>query len=488
MIKGKLNNNTRKILKDYYINYYLLKIEYNLLNPEDYRKDIEELVDNAIKYSLEHDRDNFFKYIANRYYIYNCKHKFYNLSPEQLYEYALKDDYFKSIFIKYYENVVVTNTKLNSINMTEDKETRLRVLTRNEILNCMNKGHSYLTLRHIMANKNNVFWNTLDIKSKKNTLRNKVIDGKTGDIAKINFFKRKYVKEYLEKAKNFDTKLTTSELKKYFKVCIPELVDCYFNEHLKSTIRTYVVARVQTIIRLLSDEYALIKYVRKVPSDYYKALDYYTNHFSYLVDNKDEEVKKEYERLVKYYIDNSNFSVPMVKYLKNHINKFINERNKPTYDINKVLEGNLEEKEKMIKELHHIVDYYVSLYPYFDTLENVKSTIEEKYLNAIEVYLKSSKDRPITSYIHTRLKQYCDLYYNKTIKKKSLANLIFILRDYALSIDDYKKHHRLSLTDKANLDEYMSNVLEDYINKGKYVDNKKYFDDQINYYHKNLKR
>ncbi len=492
MIKGKLNNNTKDILKEYYVNYYLLKIQCNFLKPEDHRDGIEKLVDDSITYCMNNNKDRFFKYVANKFNIYRYNNKLINMSPEDIYNYSLQDNYFKNIFKEYYVNVIITNTKLNAKSVNNEQISKLREMIINEVDKAVDSKKSYLTFRHTIANKVNSFLSVLDIKGKKSKVRNDMIEARNGNIKKINYFKRIYVKEYVSRVEEFDTKLTNEELKKYFKACIPAYIDSYFkdadNKPL-STLRTYLEARVQRITGILTDENTYINYVRRVPEDYDRVYAYYLDKLHYLVDGyAGELIIKEYERLVKYYIDNSRLSVPMVKYVKNHLNMYIKDKNKPTYNIDLVLSGDKLEKAKMIRELYYLVEHYKDMYPYFDTYRNVTNELEHVYIKAINSYFNSKQDRPITSYIHGLLKPFCEKYYYRTIKNNSLSNLVLILRDYTISMDNYKKAHRLSLTDKANLDEYMGIVLEDYISKGKYVDNKKFFDDKIDYYHKNLKR
>lgn len=482
MRKILLATDTKDIIYEYYLNHYSNILSYNNLDNSLNDKKLKQLILNTIDSYLNKDYKIRFSQVISTRFNNEFRHlKIRKLSNEELFLKAKENSKYLNNLYKNYENNFVYLIKTSNKDYLDEEIMSYKNEFINNFYKIFDKSNSYISFKNTLNSSIFSLLNKLNIKTKDSKIRNMQIDAKNNNKNEIENLKKHYKNIYYLK---YDDKMKISKAQyiRYISVCIDKIIDNHVKNRPISSLSNYLTPILNRNIKALYDDYSLIKYARKT-DDFEDAINFYKEKFSYILDKyKYFDLRKEYDLLIENYVKNVCLSQKLKDYLITNLDIY-EKVMKNDYNLQSA-KNNQIEKEKLINSLSWFLQEKKKEYKLYDEKQNIDRELYYLYIKFINMYLNGScNNRKITSYLSTRLDQALEKMEQRTFKLKLLHYVELILIDYEFVLNEYYKNNTLSYTDKGNLEEYMLNILENYILNGSYVsDNKTYFKDAIDRY------
>lgn len=493
----RLTSENEDILREYYINLYIIELKDKDIYIESMNDEIIETVDFMIKRYKDHGdiKASFPKYMTNYNPIY-LKYRIKLILTSKRVELIRNGEtkYLETL-IDYQKNVFRLNYKLfvleNNLEFNKEIlekgldviETSIRKYFDENIKTNFTVYFSGIVQKFY-------FNNNLKTESFE---KNIIIDTKNGDTSNINELYEKYYSIASRRIEN-NTSLPEEKFQKFLRKIVEDKVDKYFcGEEKMATLRNNFE---QFIFRLNGEPQKIIVKYNLLFNDFYdesisfieKSIKEYIS--TYIKENNINDVKIIYRltskvnKIAKDYLDSckkSNRYNPFNTAIKAAINALVNV--KPInvgFEAQNVINGDLydkaNEKEILREQLLHLKDIVKEKYTFYADEKAVDKKIDKDYNKIIESYINNMyltkripAGKPATSYIATRLSQNIKTYANSTKrrfeKNKTERALCF---EYFSIINNYIEEHDFSDEELDVFYEYMGNTFETYVKKGSY--------------------
>lgn len=291
------------------------------------------------------------------------------------------------------------------------------------------------------------------------------------------------------KRANTDDLFTDEELKNLAFNLFLNYQTKYYETPRKSTIYAYVASHVQNLMFTINDQDRLISYYVTHIKKTDKILLYLLRKY----DNFNKEYINDYnlyENIINKVLSLPNLShIKIENKIKNEASKCYKQTKNKKLNIKlDSIKNNPNAKNILLENYSFYIDKYKRKYKFYDSEEKVNLNLNSIFEKTVDSYLNGESKKLASTYLATFLLQRFENYQNKTIKEKYFANIILIVNDYLDVLDVLYENNNLTPTQKANLEEYMDLMLEEYIENGNYKDNKGYFINMINNYNDIQKR
>lgn len=252
----------------------------------------------------------------------------------------------------------------------------------------------------------------------------------------------------------------------------------YYETKKDTSVSAYMISRINCLRKSLSKtEDRLITFYITYIGKTKKVENYLINKYHYICDEYLNNDINLYKKIL-----NDVLSLPNLTYVKIS-SRLLKEVSKTLSNINVKEKINLDSirkqehiKEDLLEKYYSYMNNHKDKYRFYDDKTVVDKKLNEILEKTIDSYLNGKSKKYPSTYISTLLSKRLKLYQDKTIKKKYLAKIIEITKDYIDVLNNYYKNKNLSYTKKGQIEEYMNLILEEYIENGNYeTDNRKYF-------------
>lgn len=506
----ELNEITKPIIRDYYVNLYKIELNDAGIFSEEAYKEIDKYVDKVINRYIEkgYKTPSFSKYIAN----YNFLHRKYNIrfiSTDKKAKLVKKghSNYINTI-IDYYKMIFEYNIEIANLKEKIDKKDLIlregKVLIEKTVKKYFDIKIN-LPISKYMSNTMQLFYlnNNIKLCDSNNSI---VIDNKKGDSNNRGILYDSYYKLALKRVNNI-CNLPKEKFELFIKEFVKNNINAYFEgEEKNSTLNNYtdnMLGRINKSQIKMLVEYNLL------------FSDYYDESIIFL-EEKASEVIKEFIKennvtsiSIKYilqkqnlcaakaYLDRCiqnkkcfNFNMHVKAMLKVFISDYEDNKNQSNFDINLATNGDEEDRkiefEILLNELSYLKDLYKNKYIYYTDFSEVNKKIEENYYKFVHffIYEKLSEgykiDRTPSSYVSNRLSGFLKQFSKTTENRLYKKGLFFEFNEcYNEIVSNYLRRNNLSEDEKLIFVDYVDNAFRSYINKGSY-------DIDIRWYMKNI--
>lgn len=493
----ELSEEKKDIIKKYYVNRYLNIIDINKKDPNKYKEEIENKIDECMtEYKLNGENGRFSEVVGRKCIYFLKREEIKLLSARNIYELCRKSPRFKKNLKMYYKNKNEFNINYYGTMTQEEKDKQIKKINdlTDKFIDRYDFNKSFDSFRTNIINLRNVHNHYLaGINITKPV---KEADDKD-DI-------EKFENRFIQKCKGLSSKyLTEEELEIYERALFEYYIDNNFLSNSTIYAKIEIIReRIKSIIN--QGDKILLNYYNKTGLGFDKLFNNLYNKYSHVCKDALLSINcytpiKEYlikegiytELILNYIKDYPNTKAQNETSIKNKIVEYVKKENKKKetiIDVEKLRHGTMGEKdnerELMLEKYEYIIDDMIKRNKFYDTEKNVRKELGKKYENIIDTYAKSSINKIPSSYIITRLGQSSKLLNKKTKKKKYEIYKSKITNIKESMTNAYIKYNNLLPSEGYDFKKYMDDVCENYIENGLYNNHEKHFIDAIDLYKK----
>lgn len=481
----ELTCENRKIIKKYYVNYYLNIVDANGRKTSNYKKIIEEKMENSIsKYFDKNIKSRPSQYLTQDciYYIHSQNMKI--MHTKDIYLLAQKDE-------KYIKNLI--NIYTNKIEMyvncfyhqSDSKEVIKRINDKviKKIENYNFKENSFENFSHIISNLYKREFNILGmyVSSKSEISKEE----------KYIKFENKFLDMCCELKTNY---LSNEEFEKYKR----EFYKYHINNNFcpNNTMYEKIGVLKANMMRVLNNgDSILMSYYYITGEGFNHVFNYYYKKYVYVI----KDVLKEcnlYSPVKEYIIRSSIYSEKISYLIKNYpkttsnmesilkteVRKYINNKYiKKKSSFNKEIARNGDNFERenelliLLEDYSYFIDEAMNKRKYYDYEYVIRNILEEKFINTCNAYVHGKVNKPVTSYLSLRFEQISKNLNKKTLNKTYHKHKKQIEVDKEKMIKAYIEYNNLLQSEEYEIRKYIDKVCEVYIENGLYKNHQIHF-------------